>query len=347
MRHLTNRDLSDLRIGSSVLGSGGGGDPAYPYMMTQYQMSRYGSIQIITVEELSENDLVVPIGVIGAPLINMERMMSGRETEAVLMAIERRLGRKPTVLMAGEIGGANAFTPLLIASKLGLPVLDADLIGRAFPELPMNVCHLQNMSANPAFIADCLGNTVIIETPHLDTLERLARNVVVGMGSSAVIALHIMNGKEAKKVVIPGSISQAISIGRIINEAKRSQSDPIDAMIDQMNARRLAHGTIIDVEQTIQDGFLQGSVLLQCKDQKIRLFYQNEYLLAVHKKNVLAATPDILMLMEEGSGIPISSEALKVGLTISLIVLPAPAIWKTPKGLALVGPQVFGFEDGS
>lgn len=37
--------------------------------------------------------------------------------------------------MAAEVGGANSFEPLVVGAKVGLPVLDADGMGRAFPEL--------------------------------------------------------------------------------------------------------------------------------------------------------------------------------------------------------------------
>jgi DUF917 family protein len=38
-------------------------------------------------------------------------------------------------IMAGEVGGGNGLEPLVVGSRLGLPVVDGDLMGRAFPEL--------------------------------------------------------------------------------------------------------------------------------------------------------------------------------------------------------------------
>ena len=135
-----------------------------PLLMAKQYMLQYGPVNVISVEELKGDDLVVPLSMMGAPLINMERILSGKELDALLTTVERRLGRKPTVLMAAEIGGANAITPLLIAAKWGIPVLDADMIGRAFPELQMSSCYLKGLKPTPAVMADCLGNTVVIET---------------------------------------------------------------------------------------------------------------------------------------------------------------------------------------
>jgi DUF917 family protein len=38
-------------------------------------------------------------------------------------------------VLSCEIGGANGLEPLCIGARLGLPVIDADFMGRAFPEL--------------------------------------------------------------------------------------------------------------------------------------------------------------------------------------------------------------------
>lgn len=51
-------------------------------------------------------------------------------------------GGGPTAATAGlaallsfEIGGGNGIEPLVAGARMGLPVVDADLMGRAFPEM--------------------------------------------------------------------------------------------------------------------------------------------------------------------------------------------------------------------
>jgi DUF917 family protein len=344
MKQLTIEDLENLSLGTAVLGSGGGGDPSYALLMTKYFMEKYGPINIITVEELKDDDLVVPLSIMGAPLINTERLISGREVETLLTTIETRLLREPTVLMAAEIGGANAFTPLLFAAKSGLPVLDADMIGRAFPELQMSSCYLKKLNASPAVMADCLGNTVVLETSDAETLEKMARSITVSMGSSSAIGFYLMKGPEVPGAVITGTLSQALDLGKAISSARTEGRDPVQALIDISQAKILEKGTLIDVDQSIKDGFLQGTVTIHNGVTKTKLFYQNEYLLASRDDEVLASTPDLLVLLEENSGTPLTSESLRYGLQAVLITIPAPEIWNTAEGLALVGPRVFGYE---
>lgn len=52
-------------------------------------------------------------------------------------AFKRDYPNRTLVLMPAEIGGCNALTPFQPAAQLSVPVLDADLIGRAFPKVSM------------------------------------------------------------------------------------------------------------------------------------------------------------------------------------------------------------------
>src|SRR3954453_1769816 len=105
MKLFTVDDLDGLSLGSAVLGSGGGGDPSYALLIAKHQLQQYGPVNVISLEELKPDDLIVPVAIMGAPLINMERILCGKELDMLLSTIEKKLKRKPTVIMAGEIGG--------------------------------------------------------------------------------------------------------------------------------------------------------------------------------------------------------------------------------------------------
>ena len=48
--------------------------------------------------------------------------------------------------MSCEIGGANGLEPLAIGARMGLSIVDADFMGRAFPELQV---YYQALMQNP------------------------------------------------------------------------------------------------------------------------------------------------------------------------------------------------------
>ncbi len=345
MKKITIDDLYYLQLGSAMLGSGGGGDPYYSYLMAKHQIETFGEIDLIDLSDLDDEDLICPIAVMGAPLINKEKLLSGREINAPIEALQKSLKLDISALMPGEIGGANAFAPLLIAAKKKMPVLDADLIGRAFPKLQMNSCNLHHMSPAPAVLADSLGNTVIINTPHIDDLERMARAVTIAMGSSAGIALHIMKASVAKRCVVQGSISRAIEIGKILSLAQHHQRSKAEALVEKGLATTIAEGIVTDIHHEMKNGFFEGFVKIKTDTRQIQINSQNEYLIAKENEKTLVATPDIIMLMEQSSGTLITSENIKYGLEVVVLSLPAPSIWTTKEGLALTGPEVFGYKN--
>lgn len=60
-----------------------------------------------------------------------------------------------------EIGGINALEGLLSATLLGKTVLDADLMGRAFPHVYMTVLGVHGKILTPAALSDGNGNIMV------------------------------------------------------------------------------------------------------------------------------------------------------------------------------------------
>jgi DUF917 family protein len=66
-------------------------------------------------------------------LVGLEKIEAGDEGERLRNLLQRQTGQTVTALMAGEIGGGNGLVPVTWAARMGLPVVDADGMGRAFP----------------------------------------------------------------------------------------------------------------------------------------------------------------------------------------------------------------------
>lgn len=345
MKFVEIDDLQDLALGAALLGSGGGGCPDYDLLMAEKHILEYGKVQLVDVESLGDDALVLPIAFAGAPLVSAEMLPSGDECFLLLKAVEELTGRRPTHLMSAEIGGANSLCPFLFAAKLNLPILDADTIGRAFPEMQMSSCNLFKVSPNPAFIADSMGNALILRANDANSMELIARSAIVAMGSSALVGIYMMDGKKAKQAVIKGSVSLAMSLGRAIRQAKERGDEPVQPLIDSYGASVLGTGVIDQIEQCIEGGFLNGSVSILTKKGTISIHYQNEYLKAEIDGETAALTPDIIALVDSESFLPITSEKLLFGTRVTVLTLPSPGIWMTEEGLKLVGPAYFGYEN--
>lgn len=344
MKKITSDFLDDLAIGAAILGSGGGGEVQFPHMMASYVMDKFGPASMISLSELQANDLVLPVGVIGAPLAETEKIPNGHEFEKVIQFMEKALKKKVTAVMPFEIGGGNAFCPMMIAPILGIPIVDADTMGRAFPQAQMSSCGLLGVSCTPGIITDCLGHSVVIDATNSLSLEKLGRHAAIAMGSTASFGLFPMTGDEAKTMTIPKSISRASAIGKAYKDAKKAGHDPLDSILHSCKGTTIGSGKITDIDRSISQGFLKGNVVVEGEGQKIEIFFQNEFLLVKADGKVMATTPDIITLLEIDTGMPISSETLQYGIKVNVVAIPGPQVWTTPEGLALVGPRRFGYE---
>src|SRR3569833_2575149 len=85
-----------------------------------------------------------------------------------------------------ECGGINSMMPLCVAASTGLPCVDADGMGRAFPELQMETFYVYGVSSCPMAIAAPDGSTIVIDT-GMDThmMEWISRCVTIRLGGAA------------------------------------------------------------------------------------------------------------------------------------------------------------------
>src|SRR5688500_1944008 len=225
MRQITVDALDDIARGAAVLGTGGGGDPYIGKLMAQGALRRCGDVNLLDPLELADDDIVVPSAMMGAPTVMVEKIPRGEEIVNAFKALQAYLGRPARATMSIEAGGLNSTTPFTVAAELGIPLVDADGMGRAFPEIQMVTCTLAGVSATPMAIADEKGNSAIINTIDNRWTETFARTLTVDMGCSAMIALYAMTGKQVKEGCVPGTITKIEEIGRTIREAHSAHQD--------------------------------------------------------------------------------------------------------------------------
>ena len=167
MRELGPQNVRDLALGAAVLGTGGGGDPYIGMLMAIQAIEEYGPVKLYALDEIDDNSLIVPSAMMGAPTVTVEKLPRGDEIVKAFQALESYLGHKIDYTMPIEAGGMNSTTPLTVAARLNLPLVDCDGMGRAFPEIPMVTHTLYGLSATPFAMADEKGNSASFSTRSL------------------------------------------------------------------------------------------------------------------------------------------------------------------------------------
>ena len=349
IKSINRSDMTDIALGGAFLGTGGGGDPYIGRLMAEQAIDNYGPVQVMDVEAISDDTLVIPVCMMGAPTVMLEKLPRGDEAINALRSLEAVLGRKADALFCIEAGGLNSTIPIAVAATAGLPIVDGDGMGRAFPELQMVSMTMFDIHACPMAMADEKGNALVLNTVDNLSTEKFARVITVEMGGAGLIALYPMTGAEAKKSILRGSLSLISNIGQIITYEQSANRNPADKLASELNGVRLFEGRITDVERRTEGGFARGQAIIQgleaYKGRSMKLNFQNEFLLAEDDKGKpLAMTPDLICLLDLETGQPITTETMGYGYRVIVFGLPCDPKWRSKHGLELVGPKYFGYE---
>src|SRR6516165_9880960 len=217
--------LRALARGCAVLGTGGGGDSRIGLLQAMEAAQEFGPTELVDLDELPSDALIMPCGEIGAPTVTIEKIGNGSEGAVLRDHLEQITGRKVAALMPTEIGGSNGLLPACWAGRIGLPVVDADGMGRAFPEVPQVTMHLAGISPSPCVMTDERGNVIVFRAISGAWMERLERAAAVEFGGCAVAAEFSLTAAEARGATVRGTVSLAIKIG----EAMAAAADPVAA----------------------------------------------------------------------------------------------------------------------
>lgn len=348
LRTIHAEDLEDIATGGAVLGTGGGGDPYIGKLMAKEAIRRHVPVRLIDVSQLADDALVVPVCMMGAPTVMVEKLPQGDELINAFRALEALMGRKIDAVLCGEAGGVNSCVPFVVAAATGLPLVDGDGMGRAYPELQMVTFTMHGVSATPMVLCDDKGNSLVLETVSNAWTERLARAATVEMGGSALLAFYPMSGEVAKKAVVRGTLSLCAQIGETLRTARTRHADPVAALAGLLDAEVIFHGRLRDIERRTVGGFARGTAQFDgvddWKDQSFKLAFQNEFLMAERNGKVICTTPDLITLVEAETGNPVTTDALRYGLRLVALAYASDPQWVTPAGIELAGPRYFGYD---
>ncbi|THH01275.1 hypothetical protein EW026_g1378 [Hermanssonia centrifuga] len=371
---LSELDLEWIAEGCGVLGTGGGGSPYPPFLVARQMLREGKKIPVFDPEDVPEDAIFMRCMFMGSPSVSV----GGSEIPASARALMKYMGMDDFAgAISDEIGGGNGIQPMIVAAELGKPVLDADLMGRAYPNMYQSLPGAFNIPGGlwPCAISDGIGNTIIMPSasnPH--SVENILRTVTTEMGSRSGVSMAPLTRKTCQEYGITRSVSQAWRIGRAIalckkrNEIKNVPS----AILQLQNGECLFVGKIFNVQREVRKGFTWGSVTIVPlrsdeeeepditensvtrkwgPEDKLTIPFQNENLYAILEsptgsKKILVTVPDLITVLDSQSGSSIGTQDYRYGLRVTVIAIAGHPKWTTTaEGLACGGPSAFGLPD--
>jgi DUF917 family protein len=349
VRPVSADEIESLAVGAWILGTGGGGSP-YLALLNMRRLYREGAtVSLLDPMELADDDPVAVVSNMGAPLVGQERLTDPRHIARAVTLMEELTGRPFRAVMSLEIGGGNAIQPFMAAALLGLPVVDADTMGRAYPEAQMTSFAVHDLRMYPLTLVDVRDNAVIVaRAASWKWMERLSRRACVEVGSIASTCKAPRTGREVKDCGILHTTTKAIRLGAAVRAARRAHRDPVQAVIEAESGRMLFAGKVRDVARRTTEGFLRGTAAIDgleaFRGHELTLAFQNEFAVGWLDGAPRVMTPDLICVLDSVSGEAVGTELLRYGQRVSVVALPGPAVFRTPKGLEHVGPRAFGYD---
>ncbi|PIE31385.1 hypothetical protein CSA56_18440 [candidate division KSB3 bacterium] len=355
----SRQNIVDLCLGATVLGTGGGGSPELGMELLNGIYDVGKEIKMIAVDDVPDDAIVVfPAGV-GSIAETEEKSRYDEQLKKTIMTdesplrhaldmMESTIGQKVYGAVAIELGGYNTALAAFLGALAGIPFVDADTIGRAKPESEMQCLGLHQVPITPIVLADVWGNTVVVsQVESYRSAEKIARAMaVIGGGTTAVRCP--MTGKRLKETILPGTVSKALRVGQALREAQEQNTDPVEAVIEASEGIKLFEGTVSSYQWEDRGGFLWGDIFIRGEKhyhgQKLRVWLKNENEISWLDGKPYVMTPDSLCIIDAASGEPITNTNMREGLQLVVFGIPAPPIFRTPEGLALVGPAHFEFD---
>jgi DUF917 family protein len=292
---------------------------------------------VVDLEELHDDALVVPCGLIGAPQLANERILSGDEGQLLCRMLEDLHQASVGALMCLEAAGVNGMVPVTWAARAGVPLLDADGAGRAFPGFQQRVMQVAGVPASPVVLTDGRDNVLVIHSAEDDRAAALAQNASAGLGGVCAAAGYGMTARRARTAAIPGSLSHAVALGRAIE----SYGHPVRprTLAEALDATVLIEGRVTELERTSVT--VEGTA--RDVGRQVRIELQGGFVVALEDGEVRASVPDLIAVLGTDTAAPIASETLRRAERVAVLAAPAPAVWRTERGLAVAGPGAFGY----
>lgn len=343
-------EARDFVRGATILGTGGGGDPREGLALLERVLSDGKRINLVDLKELKRGSLlVVPyyVGTIAPEAKTKKSVKIEKPIEVAFQEMERILGREISAVVACELGGFNASVALYMGAYMNLPIVDGDLLGRAAPELHQCTVHIFGIPMYPSVIVSETGNKIVVyEYCDIDDYESIARYLSVLSGRFVAVVDTPLKVEDAEKVLVRGTMSLCLKLGKESRLAKERGSNPIAEVIRFLNGWKIFKGVVKSYEYRDEKGFLMGEAVVEgineWKERRLKTWIMNEHLMAWIDEKPAVMAPDLIIFMsDDGEGV--TNSDLKVGMRVNVVAAKAPEIWRTEKGLKLFGPRKFGF----
>ncbi|MFR1722385.1 DUF917 domain-containing protein [Emergencia timonensis] len=357
MKKLTKQEIIDILYGCTIVGTGGGGDLDLGLRTMQEDFDQGRELYMADLSEVPDDAYVAVPYMCGSPAslegggdeFSHLPQLGYPESLLAFRTLEDYFGQKFYGAVSTELGGANTAYALHAACQLGVPIVDADPAGRSVPELQHSTFYVKDIPMAPIALATQFGDAMIVKDIVNDMrAEDIVRAVAIASGNKVGVADHAITGKQLKGAIIPNALSYTLKLGEALRKAKENGEDVVQKVVEAGEGKILFRGIVKEWKVEETGGFIFGDTVLtgtgEYEGHEYKVWYKNEHLVSYLDGKVDICAPDLICVIDNNTGMPVTNPNYENGMDLSVFVLPAPEIWKTERGLEVFGPRSFGFD---
>ena len=329
-------DLEALLVGLGIMGTGGGGDPrGWGRSVFDTDLNAQRSYQLAAADSIPDDAFVASGGYLGSVAEDrgLNRVIAGWEDEFeleyALRMLEAEHGRHVDYLVPFELGGGNTPVVMSCAARRGIPVIDGDGVGRAAPETHMCSFLGHGVSLTPMPLAGEDGTRIVVRDGDLFLADAVGRCVAGRKAGFLANAHYGMSGADLKRSVVGGSITRALELGRLV-QGLVPGDDPLARVSEFVGGRPLFRGRVQSRREIEQQGFFTACVELEGSaeyaGERLSLIIKNEIMCAKVGDRPLVLFPDLVYVLDPGSGEGVMSVELIPGREVGVLGAPCAPV---------------------
>ncbi len=357
----TLQDCDDFLRGCLWMGTGGGGGPEWGRSMLKKALEEGLKLEWVDVADIPDDawtctaygmGSIAPVSEETRALIRRFGLVDRYGHQAMEIAIKELAayaGVSIDAIVPSELGAGNTPAPLVTGVRLGIPVVDGDYAGRAIPEEMQGTPYLYGKNSWPFASVDRWGNVAIVkETCNPYMLERIGKMLAVAAFGTCFIAATLLPAREMKEIVVPGTLTFSLELGRTIRQARQEGRDPVEAAVRFTGGWLLFEGEVTGKDWEDREGYMFGKTHIQGtgehRGHTMDIWFKNENHVSWLDGRPFVCSPDLIVVVDRRTGEGITNTDLDAGMEVAVVGVRGLEAFRSERGLAAAGPRYFGFD---
>lgn len=331
-RILVEKDIEAAVKGGSVYAAGGGGWADHGRMLGRAAVNA-GRPELVSIEELDDDDWIATAAAIGAPASTTPWEMLGVDYVKAVQLLQEELGAPLRGLIIGQNGKSSTLNAWLPSAILGTKVVDAVGDIRAHPTGDMGSIGMAG-SPEPMIQTAVGGNRA--ENRYIELVVRGAtarvspvlRTAADQSGGFIASCRNPLRASYVREHAALGGISLALALGEAIIAAEaRGGHAVIDAICKTTGGEIIADGEVTRKAVTYTpEAFDIGTITVGRGGAARVLHVMNEYMAVDGPDGARIATFPSVITTLSPEGLPLSVGEVREGMKVLVLHVPKEII---------------------